>query len=24
LADRHGCFAVFIGEMHDPHAAIHF
>ena len=21
LADRHGCFAVFIGEMHDPHAA---
>jgi hypothetical protein len=24
LADRHGCFAVFIGEMHDPHAAFHF
>jgi len=21
LADSHGCFAVFIGEMHDPHAA---
>jgi hypothetical protein len=24
LADRHDCYAVFIGEMHDPHAAFHF
>ena len=24
LADRHGCFAVFIGEVHDPNAAFHF
>jgi hypothetical protein len=24
LVDSHGCFAVFIGEMHDPHVAFTF